>query len=61
MSETGPVSNLAKTWRMFIATPDIIPLVVAPFKTYNNNTRSWVVHEVDEIRSLMGRAVVLYV
>ena len=54
-------SIIPKTWRLRIATAETIPLVVSPFQTYNNKTRSWVSHTVDEIGSFLNKAVVIFV
>lgn len=48
-------------WKMCIATNAIIPLVVVPFKTYDNKTKLWATRAASEIGSLLGQAVVIYV
>lgn len=54
-------SIIPKAWRLRIATAETIPLVVGPFQTYNNKTRSWASHTVDEIGSFLNKAVVIFV
>ena len=50
-----------RMWKMCIATKEIIPLVVVPFKTYDNKTKLWTTRVASDIGSLLGQAVVIYV